>query len=191
MPDGITTWDTTHFLVDLMLGQIRAELDTITAGVGGDVGALLADINALRAQVNAMQTTVSGLSTTVSTLNAAVTGLQQVPLTFAFAGTPVEGSMINVPLSLSLTIPALNSTTVRYYNATHPLAASVFTLTRITSTGATSTLGTINKPGSSAAPTFTGSGSSALVAGDTLRLTATTVGGSLANIGITFQATRR
>lgn len=108
-------------------------------------------------------------------------------ITFAFGGSPVVGSMINIPLVCNLVVPA-NLDGSRYYNATNPLAASTFTLSRIRA-GAQTTIGTVSINTSGGA-SFSGSGSNDLVPGDTLRMTATTIGGSLTNVGISILALR-
>lgn len=108
------------------------------------------------------------------------------PLTFVFGGTPVVNSMIQVPLVHSLSIPA-NLAGSRYYNATNPLVASTFSLT-VQPAG--TTIGTISVNTSGTA-TFSGVGSSTLVAGNVLRMTAVTIGGNLQNVGITIQVMRR
>ena len=140
----------------------------------------------------ALAALLGGISTEIAALRAEVTALnilKTYPLTFAFGGTPVVNSMINVPLIHDLSVPA-NLAGARYYNATNPLVASQFTLSRITAAGAISTIGTIDISTGGVA-TFSGAGSSVLVTGDRLRVTAVTIGGSLTNVAITIPVTRR
>lgn len=144
--------------------SLRAELD-----------ALRIDFDQLRMAV-ALKTDIDEIRTKAS----------DEPIAFAWGGSPVAASMINIPLAHNLSIPA-NLAGSRYYNGTNPLAVSTFTLTR---QPANTTIGTVSISTAGVA-TFSGAGSSALVAGDTLRMTATTIGGSLANVGITIAATRR
>lgn len=135
--------------------------------------------------IAALRDEIAALRAEFAALKADIT----YPLTFVFGGTPVVNSMINVPLVHNLTVPA-NLAGSRYYNASNGLVASQFTLTRITAAGAQSTIGTIDVSTGGTA-TFSGAGSNALVAGDRLRMTAVTIGGSLANVGITIQVMRR
>ena len=137
----------------------------------------------------ALAALLGGLSFEIAALRNKVTELETYPLTFAFGGTPVVGSMINVPLIHNLNIPPSLAGS-RYYNSNNPLVASQFSLTRITAAGASSVIGTIDISTAGAA-TFSGAGSNVLVAGDRLRMTAVTIGGSLTNAAITVLVTRR
>ena len=111
-----------------------------------------------------------------------------LPIAFVFSGVPKAGAMLNVPVTINLAVAA-NLTGSAYYNATDPVStAPVFTLT--VQPGGT-TIGTINKPTGTGAATFSGSGSSTLAPGNTLRMTATTVDATFADVGITILATRR
>jgi hypothetical protein len=111
-----------------------------------------------------------------------------IPIAFVFSGVPKANAMLNVPVTINLAIAA-SLTGSAYYNATDPVStAPVFTLT-VQPAG--TTIGTINKPTGTGAATFSGSGSSTLAPGNTLRITATTVDATFADVGITILATRR
>lgn len=193
MPDGLTTWDTTHFLVSLMI-ETAKQGNGGRPGIGEDeLDVLVRDIDRLRDYLDDVRQNQDRLQTENHRLWAALTQAALVsPISFVFSGTPVEGSMINVPIVGReygvFEIRALNQFNTRYYNATNPLTPSVFTLTRITAGGATNPVGVINKPAGTGLATYSGAGLPNVTHGDTLRMTATTVGGNLANVGISIAA---
>lgn len=112
--------------------------------------------------------------------------LTSEPITFVFGGTPLTGMMINIPLTMNLSIPS-NLSGSYYYNAVNPASASAFQLRVMP---ANTLIGTINVNASGVA-TFSGTGSTTLTAGNVLRMTAVVVGTDLTDVGITIQATRR
>lgn len=149
-------------------------------------------ISSLQTQINTANTNLTAHNTS-ATAHADIRTLintAPLPVTFVFGGVPAISSTINVPLTVNLAI-AVNLSGSRYYNQVNPTAASTFTLTRITAAGGVTTIGTISKPAGTGAATFSGTGSSVLVAGDTLRMTATTVGQDLTDVSISIHATRR
>jgi hypothetical protein len=112
--------------------------------------------------------------------------VQQIPIAFPFAGKPPAGGLVNVPMSMSLTIAAALAGSAGFA-VTAATASAAFTLNKI-SGGSTTALGTITFSGTT--PAFAGAGG-ALAAGDTLQIVApATQDTTLADLGVTILAMR-
>jgi len=113
--------------------------------------------------------------------------VSQVPIAFPFGGKPGASAVVNVPMAMSLTIPA-GLTGTRVFASTGPSGTPTFTLNRIVGTTPTS-IGTIQFTGQTTA-TLSGAGGT-LNAGDTLQIVApSSQDANLADCSITLLAAR-
>lgn len=170
-------------------GRITAASNGTGGGTGGGIADAPSD-STIYARSNAAWVHVPFSALTGSATYAQLpTEVQQVPISFPFAGKPAASAIVNVPVAMALTVPASLAGTV-VYATTNATASAVFTINKI-SGGSTTALGTVTKTTASAtSATLAGAGGT-LAAGDCLQISCPgTQDATLADFGISVLCNR-
>lgn len=134
-------------------------------------------------------TSFSGLTGT-ATFSQLPPEVALVPIAFPFPGKPGAGAIVNVPMAMSLVVPAsLAGATA--YDTTKATASSVFTVNRITGGTTITSIGTATiTSASNTSVTLAGTGAT-LAVGDVLQVIAPSVqDATLADVSITILTNR-
>lgn len=167
-------------------GGTVTQVNTTGPGISGGP---ITTTGALAVQWNAGLVNAVGIGLQVVSGVLSVLATAQLPIAFPFSGRPAASAVVNVPMSIAITVPTALAGTV-VFDTTQATANAVFVLNKISS-GLTTALGTITvTPTSHTSCTLTGAGGS-LAVGDVLQLVApSSQDATLSDVGITVLCAR-
>lgn len=166
----------------------QGRLTAATSGTSGGLADAPNDGSLYARKSAAWERPVFADMTGVATYAQLPAEVAQVPITVPFGGKPASGAIVNMPMSMALTVPASLAGT-RVFASAAPTGTPTFTVNRIPSGSTTpASIGTVQFTSQTTA-VLAGAGAT-LNVGDVLQIVAPTQDATLSDCAITLLAAR-